>query len=157
MPITQNLIEQVRRRVPKGTDYAVAKALELNQSHLAKVLCGKSGIGPKAILRISEILQRDLRDILVLIEEEQAVRPKDKEFWEKRSPRITATILTSILGVVAGLGVIGTDPANAGTTGNLSSGVVTDLYIMRMIRRAALLTLQWICERLTPQTAGEIL
>jgi hypothetical protein len=72
MPNTLNLIAQVRRRVPRETDYAVAKALEMSQSNLTRVLAGKSGLGPKAAIRVSEILQRDLRDVLVLIEEDKA-------------------------------------------------------------------------------------
>jgi ABC-type Fe3+-siderophore transport system permease subunit len=50
----------------------------------------------------SEILQRDLKDVLVLIEEDKAKTAKDKEFWERRSPRITAALLTAILAVAAG-------------------------------------------------------
>jgi hypothetical protein len=102
MPNTLNLLEQVRRRVPRGTDYAVAKALEMDQSHLAKVLCGKAGLGPMAVTRVSEILQRDLRDVLVLVEEDKAKTRKQREFWERRSPRITAAILTAILPIAAG-------------------------------------------------------
>jgi hypothetical protein len=102
MPNTLNLLEQVRARVPKHTDYAVAKALEMDQSHLAKVLCGKAGLGPIPVVRVSEILQRDLKDVLVLIEEDKAKTRKQREFWERRSPRITAAILTTILAVAAG-------------------------------------------------------
>jgi hypothetical protein len=87
MPNTPALLEQVRRRVPRETDYAVAKALEMNQSNLHRVLCGKAGLGPKAVVRVSEILQRDLKDVLVLIEEDKAKTAKDKEFWTRRSPR----------------------------------------------------------------------
>jgi hypothetical protein len=86
MPNTLNLLEEVRRRVPRGTDYAVAKALEMDQSHLAKVLCGKAGLGPIPVVRVSEILQRDLKDVLVLVEEDKAKTRKQREFWERRSP-----------------------------------------------------------------------
>jgi Phage related protein len=131
MPNTLNLIEQVRRHVPKHTDYAVAKALEMNQSNLARVLVGKQGLGPKAVVRVAEILQRDLRDVLCLVEEDKAKTPKEREFWERRSPRISATVLTAVMGIVAGLGLIANHSANAHTTENPLSGGVTDLYIMR--------------------------
>ena len=101
MPNTLNLLEQVRARVPRHTDYAVAKALEMDQSHLAKVLCGKAGLGPMPVVRVAEILQRDLKDILVLVEEDKAKTRKQREFWERRSPRITAAILTTILALAA--------------------------------------------------------
>ena len=108
MPNTLSLIEQVRRHVPRHTDYAVAKALEMTQSDLARVLAGKAGLGNKAVVRLSEILQRDLRDVLVLVEEDKARTPKTREFWERRSPRISATIATAILAVFAVIGVSGT-------------------------------------------------
>jgi hypothetical protein len=73
----------------------------MQQSTLARVLAGKQGLGPKAVVRVSEILQRDLRDVLVLVEEDKAVRPKDREFWERRSPRITAAIAIAVLALAA--------------------------------------------------------
>jgi hypothetical protein len=146
MPNTLNLIEQVRRQVPRHTDYAVAKALEMNQSNLARVLVGKQGLGPKAVVRVAEILQRDLRDVLCLVEEDKAKTPKEREFWERRSPRIAATILTTILGIVAGLGLIAHHGVNAPTTGNPASGVFTDLYIMRRLKRWFRLTFLPTCE-----------
>jgi hypothetical protein len=131
MPNTLNLIEQVRRRVPRETDYAVAKALEMQQSTLARVLAGKQGLGTKATVRVSEILQRDLKDVLVLIEEDKAKTAKEREFWERRSPRITAAILTTILALAAGF-IGSTDPLSGlQTPGDSSRGYLTDLYIMR--------------------------
>lgn len=97
MPNTLHLIEQVRRHVPRHTDYGIAKALEMDQSNLQRVLAGKQGLGPKAVIRLSEVLQRDVRDILVLVEEDRAKTPKDRDFWGRRSPRITATIALAIL------------------------------------------------------------
>jgi hypothetical protein len=101
MPNTLQLIEQVRRRLPRETDYAVAKALEMQQSTLTKVLAGKQGLGPKAVIRVAELLQRDVRDVLVLVEEDKAVRPKDREFWGRRSPRITAVLAIAALAFLA--------------------------------------------------------
>jgi hypothetical protein len=97
MPNTHHLLDQVRIRVPNGTDYAIAKALQMNQSNLQRVFAGKAGLGLKAAVRVSEILSRDLKDILVLIEEDKAKSKRDKEFWERRSPRITAAIAIATL------------------------------------------------------------
>jgi transcriptional regulator with XRE-family HTH domain len=146
MPNTLNLIEQVRRRVPKHTDYAVAKALEMSQSNLTRVLCGKSGLGVKAAVRLSELLQRDLRDVLCLVEEDKAKTPREREFWERRSPRISAAILTTILGIVAGLGMIANQTANAASTVGNYSARLTDLYIMRTMVRWFRLTFRRISE-----------
>lgn len=113
MPVTLNLIEQVRARTEKQTDYAVAKALEMSQSNLARVLCGKGTLGEKAAVRVSEILQRDLLDILAMIREETAKSESEKRFWERRSPRISATVAIAFMAIVAGVGLIGSHPANA--------------------------------------------
>jgi hypothetical protein len=136
MPNTDRLLEQVRRVVPRHTDYAIAKALEMNQSDLGRVMCGKQGLGVKAAVRISELLQRDLRDVIVLIEEDKATRPKDIDFWSARSPRITAAVAIAALAVAA---VVRTT-VDAPTTGYIASGQFTDLYIMRNSSWDGLLT-----------------
>ena len=115
MPVTLNLIEQVRARTEKHTDYAVAKALGMSQSNLARVLCGKGTLGEKAAVRVSEILQRDLLDVLAMIREETAKTEAEKQFWERRSPRISAAVAIAFVAIVAGLGLIGSHPANAAT------------------------------------------
>jgi hypothetical protein len=116
MPNTLNLIEQVRRHVPRHTDYAIAKALEMDQSHLAKVIAGKAGLGPIPVVRLSEILQRDLRDVLVLVEEDKAKTRKQREFWGRRSPRIVAAIALAVLAFGA---------ATITTTRALGTGVIS--------------------------------
>jgi hypothetical protein len=101
MPNTLHLLNQVRAQVPRHTDYAIAKALYMDQSQLQRVLAGKAGLGPKAVVRLSELLSRDVGDILVLVEEDKARRPKDREFWGARSPRITAAVATAALALGA--------------------------------------------------------
>ncbi len=97
MEATLRLIEQVRRALPTKSNYAVSKALEMPQSQLSEVLKGKYGLGPKAQLRIAEILKRDLRDIMVLTEEDKAKTENDREFWGRRSPRISAAIAVTAM------------------------------------------------------------
>jgi hypothetical protein len=102
---TLALIERVRRTLPRQSNYAVAKALDMEQGQLTRVLKGEFGLGAKAQLRISEILQMDLRDVLVLTEEDKAKRPEDREFWGRRSPRISAaTAIAAVAFFAAGLG-----------------------------------------------------
>jgi hypothetical protein len=103
----QQLIEQLRRKVPRHTNYAIAKALEMTPSQLARVIDGKHGLGPKAVVRLHELLGRDALDLLVLIEEDKAKTPADKDFWSRRSPRITASVALAALAF--GLAVTGQD------------------------------------------------
>jgi len=131
MPNTLHLIERVRQKVPRHTDYAVAKALEMDQSNLQRVLAGKAGLGPKAVIRLSELLQQDVRDLLVLVEEDKARTARDREFWERRSPRITAAIAVAILA----LGAAVTTTLRGPDTGYPSSVGLPLVYIMRILRK----------------------
>jgi hypothetical protein len=90
LPNTYALLARLRRQLPTHTDYALSKALGLSQTTLKHVLAGKHGLGPKPVIRLAEQLRMDRGDVLVLIEEDKAKTPEDKEFWGRRSPRISA-------------------------------------------------------------------
>ena len=130
MQATLSLIEQVRRKLPTHTNYAISKALNMPQSQLTNVLRGKYGLGNKAVMRIAEILGRDVRDVLVLIEEDKAKTEDDREFWGRRSPRISAASAVAALALfAAGLG----KDAQAATGWNHSHGLTTyTLYEVRL-------------------------
>lgn len=94
------LAEKVRERTNTGTDYAVAKALGISQSNLAKILEGKRGFGNEACFRAAEILGQDPKDIIAELELHRA-GPDKKQFWEKRLPRILPAV--AIWGLAAGV------------------------------------------------------
>ena len=151
MPNTLNLIEQVRHRVPKHTDYAVAKALEMDQSNLQRVMAGKQGLGPKAIIRLSEVLQRDLRDMLVLVEEDKAKSAKDREFWERRSPRIAAAVATAFMALAATLGMGFPTTVNAGDHCTLVQWSINrSIHYAKLAARKALTKLKRWIAKFTP-------
>jgi hypothetical protein len=101
---TIGLIERVRRTLPTRTNYAVAKALGMQQNQLARVLKGEFGLGIKAQVRMAEILNMPLMDVVALTEEDKAKRPEEKEFWGRRSPRIAASRALAIVALgIAGL------------------------------------------------------
>ncbi len=91
-----NLLERVRTHLPKASDYALAKALHMQQSNLRKALQGKQGLGIKAIVRASEITGMDAKEVAAIVECERAKDPDEKEFWRVRSPRISAAIVTAL-------------------------------------------------------------
>jgi transcriptional regulator with XRE-family HTH domain len=94
------LAEKVRERTQTKTDYAVAKALGISQSNLAKILEGKRGFGNEACFRAAEILGRDPKDIIAEVELHRA-GPDKKTFWEKRLPRLLPAV--AIWGIAAGV------------------------------------------------------
>jgi hypothetical protein len=73
----------------------------MSQSQLTAVLRGQHGLGPKAVIRIAEILQLDVGDVLILIEEDKARTDDDKQFWGRRSPRVSAALATAGLALIA--------------------------------------------------------
>lgn len=127
MDATHRLIERVRSALPTHSNYAVAKALQMPQHQLSDVLKKKYGLGPKAVIRISEILQIDVRDVLVLIEEDKARTPDDKEFWGRRSPRVSAALAFAGLAFVAAL----IHGSNAQASCVYTQAQCTNVYIMR--------------------------
>jgi hypothetical protein len=123
----------------------------MSQSNLTRVLAGKSGLGPKAVVCIAETLRRDLRDILCLVEEDKARSAKEREFWERRSPRISAAIIIAFLVVVAGQIPLSAPSQTVTTTVQGASGHSTFLYIMRTVTLLWLLTLKILRAKHRPQ------
>jgi hypothetical protein len=97
MTNTEHLLERVRVRIGKSSKYALAKALEMTPSQLNDILKGKHGLGSKAVVRVAELTGIPTHDVLVLVNEDKAKSPEDKEFWSRRSPRITASLAIAAL------------------------------------------------------------
>jgi hypothetical protein len=73
--------------------------------------------------------------LLVLIEEDKAKSADDKEFWSRRSPRITAAIAAAAMAfTAAGM----SKDAQADTVWK-HSFTFDNLYIMRSIARCAMI------------------
>ena len=87
------LVERVRVFSTRRTDYEVAKMLEMSQSDLIRVKQGETTLGPRAIMRVSEITGEPLQLILAIVEREKARSPGAVEFWEKRLPRSMAPMV----------------------------------------------------------------
>lgn len=100
------LLDRVRRALPNKSNYALAKALEMGQSDLNKVMAGKHGLPLKALVRIHEITQIPLLDVIAITQEEIAKTPPNKAFWGRRSPRASTAAAIAALAFLAvgGLG-----------------------------------------------------
>ena len=81
MSNTLKLIERIRSTTETGTDYAVAKALGITQSNLIEIKKGKRWPGPKAQVRMSELLKIELKDIVAFIGEDKATSEAERLHW----------------------------------------------------------------------------
>lgn len=86
MSNTLKLIERVRSTTETGTDYAVAKALDMSQSTLIEIKKGKRWPGQKSQLRMSDVLKIDLKDIVALINEDKAKSERERAHWRSVCP-----------------------------------------------------------------------
>ena len=97
MQQTLMLLERVRRTLPTKSNYALSKALGITQSDLNRTLAAKNGLSIKALVRVSEITQVPLIDVLAMTQEEIAKTPANKAFWGQRSPRASTTAAVAAL------------------------------------------------------------
>jgi len=95
----------------------------MSQSDLAKILAGKHALGMKACVRVAELTQVPLLDVIALTQEDVAKTPKNKAFWSRRSPRISAaTALAAVALIAAGAR---TDAKASSTVQNTSRDLTT--------------------------------
>jgi len=94
MHYSLEVVEAVRARCPTRTNYAVAKALGITQGQLNRVLRSDINLSNKAVLKASELLGRDLKVMLIMIEGDRARSDDEKEYWQRRIDQIAATLAT---------------------------------------------------------------
>lgn len=75
------IVERVREHVPRGTDYAVAKALGMTQSNLARITEGKGHLGDKAQRLASTLLGLSFQDVNALVNEDKAKTESERSYW----------------------------------------------------------------------------
>jgi hypothetical protein len=101
---TLKLIERVRSKTETGTDYAVAKALGMNQSNLRRILKGKSFPGDKARRQMVDLLPDvTLSDVVALINEDKAQSEADRAYWRSLCAASVRAWLDSATAIAASL------------------------------------------------------
>jgi transcriptional regulator with XRE-family HTH domain len=101
MTRSAQIAEAIRKTTPRGTDYAVSRALGISQSNLKRVLEGKRNLGTESCVRAAELLRLPVTEVLAEVGVESAKTPEKKAFWEKRLPRILPTLVAWGAGVGA--------------------------------------------------------
>lgn len=139
MSNTLKLIERVRSTTHSGTDYAVAKALGMQQSYLIEINKGHRFPGQKAQMTMATILNVDLRDIVALINEDKAKSEAERLHWRSLCSEGVRALFdiagkTAASFIAATTLIVGSalpvENARAGVTADLS-----ELSIMRSLMR----------------------
>jgi plasmid maintenance system antidote protein VapI len=82
------IIEAVRLKTTTKTNYAVSKALGMTQGTLNKILAGDRNLSNKGALKASELLGRDFKTMLIMLEQDRARSPDEREFWQRRMEQV---------------------------------------------------------------------
>lgn len=100
MSQTQQLIEEVRRKLDGATDYKIAQVLDLPRQRLSDFVKGDREADTYACAKIAEILDRDPLEVIAQVEAEAARTEKKREYWRsffsglKRRAHVVALCVT---------------------------------------------------------------
>lgn len=86
MSNTLKIVARVRERTETGTDYAVAKLLEIHPSNFRRVMAGRAYLGPVAIEKAAKLLGVDPYGLTVMVNEDRAKKAEEKAFWRALCP-----------------------------------------------------------------------
>jgi len=158
---TREYIDLARKFTTTGTDYAVAALLGISEDAVNGYRKGKRVMDNTTALRLSELLNLPLEELIASAEIERARDPATKQKWAERLKRSgqRAASVTGII-VLAGLTAIGGSDSWA-STNTMDSGALpsSDRYnnyatFRRTVRRTArALILAWNALR-HPGSAG---
>ena len=81
MSQTQQLIEQVRKKLEGATDYRIAQVLDLPTQRLSDYVKGDRAADTYACAKIAEVLDRDPLEIIAQVEAEAARTEKKRQYW----------------------------------------------------------------------------
>jgi len=123
MTATQKLLDKAQKQT--GTRYALAKALQMDQSNLTRAIKGTLNLGPKHAVLLAALLDLEAMDVIALTQADAARDAATKEFWHRKVPRFLLALTLAVM--VGGLS------ANRG----LARDGCEPIYIMRTRKKAA--------------------
>jgi hypothetical protein len=122
--------------LPKRSDYALAKALEVPQSTIIGIKRGELHLGERASMRVSELICMGYDMVRAYVKQESSKGEEERAFWEKRAPRLQAKIGLALAAILAGNITINSEAQSHGAVQTYRL-TPDDLYIMRSVRREA--------------------
>ncbi len=81
MSQTQQLMEQVRKKLDGATDYKIAQVLDLPTGIVHYYVTGNREADNYACAKIAEILDRDPLEVIAQVEAEAARTEKKRQYW----------------------------------------------------------------------------
>lgn len=100
MSQTQQLIEQVRRKLDGATDYKIAQVLDLPTGIMHYYVTGERAADTYACARIAEVLDLDPLEVIARVEAETARTEKKRAYWRsifsglRRTAHVVALCVT---------------------------------------------------------------
>ncbi|WP_310446134.1 hypothetical protein [Thiobacillus sp.] len=102
MSQTQQLIEQVRKKLEGATDYKIAQVLDLHSEYVSGYVNGDRKADAYACARIAEILERDPLEVIAQVEAEAARTEKKRAYWRSFFSGLKRTAHGfALLGIIA--------------------------------------------------------
>lgn len=92
MTTSQTTIEKARKLTSTGTNYAVAKLLNIDPSDLNRIIEGTSHLGLEACYRAADLLKMDVAKLIASVQLDKAKLEK-KAFWKAHAAAILAALV----------------------------------------------------------------
>jgi hypothetical protein len=124
MNATQRYLDAAKARAGFTSDYALAKLLSMPLSTISNYRVGRRHFDNSAAFKVAELLEVDAREIIAAIELDKAKRDADRDFWRTIAGATASIMLAPIL-------LLQPTPATASGL----SGHLTEIYILRLLRR----------------------
>jgi transcriptional regulator with XRE-family HTH domain len=117
-------LDAAKARAGCTSDYALAKQLDMPQSTISGYRTGRRHLDARAAFQVAELAGIDVREIIAAIELERAKSERDRDFWRTIAGATASIMLAPIL-------LLQPTPATASGL----SGHLTEIYILRLLRR----------------------
>lgn len=100
------LLEQSKTKLKISSDYALAKALEINQARLSDYRNGKANPDPYALVKIALLLDLDPLALIAETEAQTEKNPVRKGFWQNFARRVGSAVGVAVLCCMASFGSV---------------------------------------------------
>jgi len=113
MASTNELLDNAMKALNVGSDYALAKALDIHNGRIADYRKGKMQPDAYVAARLACALNRDPLELIAEIEAEHARTPKQREWWARF---LSQQHLGKAAALVIGMSIFFVSPTPAGAS-----------------------------------------
>lgn len=144
METIKKLLDDVKKAKGVESDYALAKALDLQRGHICDYYKGKRHPNEFACLRIAKAMSRDYSEISAIVRMEAEKDETRREEWRSYFKSIGGMAASVMLAVLAAVTLFVTTPGNALANQGVKTDISTNYklcVLFRQIRRRILAVL----------------